>query len=110
MAKSSTIAGIILGASIGVALLKFYSMPKEDRDAFFDHLKNTTDDLLDNAEATVEKVEHFMGEMKSKGENEWIEKLYVLKKMFRDFYGIDKRYPAPDKSDAPHKSSLVMNY
>ncbi len=87
MPKSSTIAAVIFGASIGVALLKFYSMPKEDRDAFFDHLKKTTDDLLNNAEDTVEKVEQYMGEMKSKGEKEWIEKLYVVKKMLGELYG-----------------------
>ncbi len=92
MAKSSTIAALILGASIGAALLKFYSMPKEERDAFFDNLKKTSHDLLDNAEDTVEKVEHFMGEIKSKGEKEWIEKLYVLKKMFGELYGSDKRH------------------
>jgi hypothetical protein len=92
MAKSTTIASLILGASIGFALLKFYSMTKEDREAFYDHLKNTTNNLLDDAEATVEKVEHFMDEIKSKGENEWIEKLYVLKKMFIDFYGTEKKY------------------
>ena len=92
MAKSSTVAALIFGASIGVALLKFYSMPKEERDALFNHLKRTTDDLLDNAEETVEKVEQFMGEVKSKGEKEWIEKLYVVKKMFQHFYGNDKRY------------------
>ena len=88
--KSSTVSAIILGASIGVALLKFYSMPKEDRDAFFKGLKKQTDFLLDNAEETVEKVEHFMGEMKGKNENEWIEKAYVLRKMFKDLYGTDK--------------------
>ena len=92
MAKSSTIAGIILGASIGVALLKFYSLPKEERDAFFNRIKKQTDYLLDNAEDTVEKVERFMGEVKAKGENEWIEKLYVLKKMFTDLYGTDRSY------------------
>ncbi len=31
-------------------------------------------------------------EVKSKGENEWIEKLYVFKKMFKDLYATDKRY------------------
>ena len=92
MAKSSTIAAIIFGASIGVALLKFYSMPKEERDAFLNHLKNKTDELLDNAEATVEKVEQFMEEVKSKGEKEWIEKLYVMKKMFRELYGTDRSF------------------
>ncbi len=92
MAKTSTITGIILGASIGLALLKFYSMPKEDRDAFFNYLKKQTDSLLDNAEDTVEKVERFVGEMKGSGEKGLIEKLYVLKKMFTDLYGTDKRY------------------
>ncbi len=87
MPKSSTITALIFGASIGVALLKFYSMPKEDRDAFFDHLKKTTDNLLDNAENTVEKVEQYMSEMKSKGENDWIEKIYVVKKMLKELYG-----------------------
>ncbi|MEO6638000.1 MAG: hypothetical protein ABIN25_06970 [Ginsengibacter sp.] len=93
MAKSSTIAAVIFGASVGVALLKFYSMPKEERDAFFDHLKKTTDNLLDNAEETVGKVEHFMGEVKSKGEGEWMEKIYLVKKMLLELYGTnDKRY------------------
>ena len=92
MAKTTTIASLILGASIGFALLKFYSLSKEEREAFFDHLKNTTNDLLDDAEATVEKVEQYMDEIKLKGENEWVEKLYVFKKMFTDFYGTERKY------------------
>lgn len=92
MTKSTTIASLIFGASIGFALLKFYSMPKEDKDALLDHLKTTTNDLLDDAERTVEKVEHYVDEIKMKGEKNWIEKLYVLKKMFTDFYGTEKKY------------------
>lgn len=94
MNKSSTVAALILGASIGVALLKFYSMPKEERDEFLNHIKKTTSDLLDDAENTVEKVEHFMEEYKAKGDKAWIEKLYILRKMLRDFYGSDKRFLA----------------
>ncbi len=92
MAKSNNVAAIILGAATGVALVKFFSMPKEERDAFCSHLKEQTNQLLDNAEDTVEKVEQFMGEFKAKGENEWIDKLYILKKMFRNLYGSDKHY------------------
>ena len=92
MNKSNVIAAVILGAAAGVALIGFLNMSKEERDAFFSHLKNTTHELLDNAEETVEKVEHYMGEVKSKGENEWIDKLYVLKRMFRDLYGSEKHY------------------
>ncbi|HEU5364597.1 MAG TPA: hypothetical protein VFU62_03645 [Hanamia sp.] len=92
MAKTNRIAAIILGAAAGVALVKFLSMPKEQRDQFFANIKSKTSELLDNAEETVEKVEHYMDEYKSKGENEWIDKLYILKKMFKNLYGSEKHY------------------
>ena len=92
MAKTNKIAALILGAAAGVALIKFFSMPKEERIDFYNHLKNQTHQLLDNAEDTVEKVEHYMDEFKSKGEDEWIDKLYILKKMFKKLYGSEKHY------------------
>jgi hypothetical protein len=92
MTNTNKVAALILGAAAGVALVKFFSMPKEEREEFYSHLKNTTHELLDNAEDTVEKVEHFMNEYNSKGKNEWIDKLYIVKKMFRNLYGSDKHY------------------
>ena len=92
MNKSNTIAAIILGAAAGVALLKFINMPKEEKEAFFAHLKNTTNDLLDNAEDTVEKVEHYMGQIRLTGEGQLVDKLYILKKMFKDLYGSQEHY------------------
>jgi hypothetical protein len=92
MNKSNTIAAVILGAAAGVALIRFFNMPKEKRDAFFSHLKNTTHILLDDAEETVEKVELYMDEIKSKGEDEWIDKLYILKRMFRELYGSEQHF------------------
>jgi hypothetical protein len=92
MAKTNKIAAIILGAAAGVALVKFFSMPKEEREQFYADIKSKTSELLENAEDTVEKVEHFMDEYKSKDENEWIDKLYILKKMFKSLYGSGKHY------------------
>ena len=92
MAKSNKVAALILGAAAGVALVKFFRMPVEDRNKFCSHLKNQTNLLLDNAEETVEKVEHYMDDFKSKGEGEWIDKLYILKNMFKNLYGSDKHY------------------
>jgi hypothetical protein len=92
MARSNKIAAIILGAAGGFALIKFLSMPKEERNDFYRYLKNKTHDLLDNAEETVEKVEHYMDEFKDKGEDEWIDKIYILKKMFKNLYGSEKHY------------------
>ncbi len=92
MNKSNTIAAIILGAAAGVALLRFFSMPKEEKDAFLAHLKETTNDLLDNAEDTVEKVEHYMSQIKSRGQNQLVDKLFILKNMFKDLYGSEQRF------------------
>ena len=92
MNKSNTIAAVILGAAAGVAFIRFFNMPKEERERYFSHLKNTTHILLDDAEETVEKVEHYMDEFKSKDENEWIEKLYILKRMFKDLYGSEQHF------------------
>ena len=92
MAKSNKIAAVILGAAAGVALVKFLSMPKEQRNEFYDFLKNKSRQLLDNAEDTVEKVEQYMDEFKEKGDDEWIDKIYILKKMFKSLYGSDRNY------------------
>ena len=86
------IAGVILGMAAGLALYKFFSMPKEKRDEFCTHIKDTTNELLNNAEDTVEKVEQYISEINDKGKGEWIDKLYILKKMFRNFYGTGKHY------------------
>lgn len=75
-----------------MALVKFLSMPKEERNEFYDFLKDKTRILLDNAEETVEKVEQYMDEFKDKGEDEWIDKIYILKKMFKNLYGSDRHY------------------
>lgn len=92
MTKTNKIAAIILGAAGGFALIKFLSMPKEERNEFYNFLKNKTRELLDNAEETVEKVDHYMDEFRDKGKDEWIDKIYILKKMFKNLYGSDKQF------------------
>ncbi|HEY5463553.1 MAG TPA: hypothetical protein VIJ95_09890 [Hanamia sp.] len=92
MAKTDQLAAIIFGAAAGLALVRFFNMPKEKRESLCNHLKDQTNYLLDNAEDTVEKVEHYMDEYRAKDENAWIDKLYVLKKMFKNLYGNEKRF------------------
>ena len=92
MTKSEKAALVILGAAAGVAIWRFFKMPLADRQEFYRHIKETTSDLLDNAEDTVGKVDHFITQIDEKGKNDWIDKLYLVKKMFKDLYGSDKRY------------------
>lgn len=92
MTKSDKAALIIIGAAAGVAVWRFFNMPVEERKEFCRHIKATTAELLDNAEETVEKVDHFITQIDEKGRDEWIDKLYLIKKMFKDLYGSEKRY------------------
>ncbi len=46
MSKANTIGAIILGAAAGVALVKYFSMPQDERTEFMTHLKNRAVFLL----------------------------------------------------------------
>ncbi len=79
MSKEKTIGGIILGAAVGVALYKFFSMPEEERTEFIDHLKNRAHELLDDTEGTMDKVKNHFAEIDTKDHP--IDKLLVFKKL-----------------------------
>jgi hypothetical protein len=85
MSKGNTIGAIILGAATGVALLKFFNMPDDDRREFISHLKNRAHDLLDDAEGTVEKVKNHFAEIDNKEHP--VDKLFVVKRMLTDLFG-----------------------
>ena len=91
MAKSNSIPAIILGAAVGLTLLRFFNLTKDERDQVLSDIKNKTHDLLDDAEATVEKVKHYVEELKSKGNDEWTDKLFIIKNMIKDLYGTEHR-------------------
>lgn len=92
MSKANTIGAIILGAAAGVALLKFYSMPREERDEFITHLKNRAHDLLDDAEGTVEKVKQHFAEIDMKPKEAWVDKLFVAKRLLTELFGSERRF------------------
>lgn len=91
MTNKNKVAAVILGAAVGVALVRFFNLPKEERADILRGIKEKTSELLDDAENTVTRVENFMDDFQSRGENEWIDKLYLVKKAFTDFYGDTKR-------------------
>ena len=91
MAKSNQLGAVILGAAAALALYKFYSMPKEKRERFFLDIRDRTEALLEDAETTVEKLEHYVAQIKNTGENDWIDKLFHLKRMLSDLYGQGQR-------------------
>jgi len=87
MERSKQVGAIIIGAATLLAIYKFYGMSKEERNEFFSHVRDKTQELLEDADNTVEKVQHYVVQMKDKNPDEWFDKLYLLRKMFSDFYG-----------------------
>ncbi|MEO6328426.1 MAG: hypothetical protein ABIO55_05820 [Ginsengibacter sp.] len=90
MNKSNTIGAVILGAAAGLALLKFFSMPQEERQEFVSHLKSRAHDLLDDAEGTVDKVKQHFAEIDTRPSS--IDKLFVFKRLLSNLFGSDRRY------------------
>lgn len=90
MSKETTIGAIILGAVVGVALLRFYQMPEEDRREFVSHLKNRAHDLLDDTEGTMHKVKHHFAQVDTKEHP--VDKLLVVKNLISELFGSERRF------------------
>ena len=86
MDKDKKIAAIIFGAAAALALYKFFQMPKEEREALIAKLKQQTEQLLDDADHTVEKVQHYMSQMTGNQSADWFDKFYLVRQMFNEFY------------------------
>jgi hypothetical protein len=92
MSRSNTIGAIILGAAVGVALLKFYNMPENEREEFYSHLKNRAHNLLDDIEGTMDTVKQHFAEIDTKPKEEWLEKFLVVKRLLGNLFGSDRRF------------------
>ncbi len=94
MQKSNQIGAIILGAAAALALYKYSKMSSEERNEFFSVIRDKTQELLEDADNTVEKVQHYVGQIKEKQPNEWFDKLYLVRKMLSEFYGFSSKNKA----------------
>ncbi len=86
MTRDDKITLLIFGAAAAFAVYKFINLPDEEREEFFEHIKDRTAELLDDPDNTVNRVNGFMGELESKGENAWVDRLCVFQKMFKELY------------------------
>lgn len=90
MTRNDKIAAFILGAAAAVAIVRYMKMPEEEKREFQEHLKERTNALLSNADQTVDQVNRFLNDYDSQPENAWVDRLYILKNMFRNLYGSSK--------------------
>ena len=90
MSKEKTIGGLILGAAVGVALLRFFNMPDTERKEFFDHLKNRAHELLDDTEGTMHVVKNHFAEIDNKDHP--VDKLLVVKRLLTELFGSNRRF------------------
>lgn len=85
--EAKDVSTLILSAAAIYAVYKFAEMPKDDRRHFIRSIKDRTGELLDDADATVEKVQNYMGEFKSLETGNWYDRLYLIRKMVKDLFG-----------------------
>ena len=92
MLKANTIGALILGAAVGVALVKYFNMPEDEKTAFIAHLKSRAHELLDDAEGTVEKVKQHFAEIDAKPKEAWVDKIFVAKRLLTDLFGSSQHF------------------
>ena len=88
MEKQNHIGAIIFGAAAILAIYKYSQMSKQDKKELFEAIKDKTHYLLEDADNTVEKVQHYVAQIKSKEPNQWFDKLYLIRKMLSEFYSV----------------------
>ena len=97
--EAKDVSTLIFSAAAIYAVYRFIELPKEDRRHIINTFKERTGDLLDDADATVEKVQNYMGQFKSTQRGNWFDKIYLFRQMFRDLYGVPM----------PKRISLIQN-
>ncbi len=85
MANTNKIEAIIFGAAIGVAILRYFNMSVEDREAFMNRLKERVHTLLDDTEGTIAKVKEHFEQIDNK--DQWVDKALILKKLLTTLFG-----------------------
>ena len=87
MEKPNQIGAFILGAAAVFALYKYSQLSKEEKHEFFSTIRDKTQELLEDADNTVEKVQHYVAQIKEKESHQWFDKMYLVRKMISEFYG-----------------------
>ncbi len=100
MESKKNIATIVIGAAAAWAVYSYLKLPKEERHELVERIKSKASHLLEDADTTVEKVQHYVAQIQQTHPNEWFDKLYLIRKMFRDFFDHDAPKQLPLQSSA----------
>lgn len=60
------LTSFILGAAAGIAVYKYSSMSKDERQEFMDNMKDKATKLKEDAECAVDKAKNYFEDMKKK--------------------------------------------
>jgi hypothetical protein len=87
MDNSNKISLVLLGAAVGVALIRFFNMTEKEREEFFKDLKQRVTELLSDTEGTIEHVKHHFALIDAKGKDEWVDKIMIFKRLLNTLFG-----------------------
>jgi ElaB/YqjD/DUF883 family membrane-anchored ribosome-binding protein len=94
--NSKHIATFILGAAAGLALMKYATMSDEEKEQFFNDVKDKADKFKGEAEEAFDQAKDYFEELKTKGAQAFKEHLSDAEKFMNDIF--QKGRDAADKA------------
>ena len=81
MTSNNKITAIVVTGLAALGLISYFRMSQDERQDFIAGIKAKLHELLDNAEETGERAKHYLAQLKSTHEDNWLDKLVVIKKI-----------------------------
>lgn len=86
MATMKQAVGFLLATGAAIAVYKLSQMTKEERNEWLGKIKDETLNFLEKADVSMNKVNHYLSQVKEKNPDQWVDKIMVVKNMVSDFY------------------------
>jgi hypothetical protein len=91
MTNADKVTIVLLGAVVGVAIYRFFNLSEEEKQEFYDALKDRTQLLVRNTDETVETVKQYVSQIDEQPKGALADKLLIFKKMLTSLFGTEKQ-------------------
>jgi hypothetical protein len=89
MTNSDKATVVLLAAAVGMALYRFYNMTENERENFYNDIKDRVQLLLKDTDQTVDTVKQYFGQIDSK--EAWADKLLLFKGLLTRLFGTGEK-------------------
>jgi hypothetical protein len=91
MTNSDKATIVLLAATVGLAIYRFYNMTQKEKEAFYADIKDRLGVLLKNTDDTVETVKQYFTQIDEKPSGAWADKMLIFRRMLSTLFGTDEK-------------------